>query len=194
MGAVYHKQRRFKDANRAYNQALALDTSYYGYHLGRGLSNARLGNDVAARSDLNRSNELLPTAAAMTELGHLSLAAGQTTEAKQFYQTAMAAGGVLGQQARAGFVKLDLPDNPSRYISVDAQLRDGHLTARVVNRSDVAVATVNIRFSASVNGKTATRVITVGPLSGSLVANSGWRFAHTDNVESVSAIITHAQL
>jgi predicted Zn-dependent protease len=194
MGDLYRLQLQHKKAKTAYDRALVLDQGFYAYYLGRGLSNAKLGYAAAAKSDLSKSNELLPTAVAMSELGTLSLAGGETGVAKQYFKAAMSAGGDLGRKAGFEYVKLDLPDNPSSYIRAQAKISNGYLGANLINKSGLTIGEVRVRFTTLLNGKSVSRTVKVKQLQRSATVNSGWQVPKNHSFEDVSLTILSARL
>lgn len=194
MGDVYRLQLQHEQAKTAYDQALALDQSYYEYYLGRGLINAKLGNAAAAKSDLSKSNELLPTAIAMSELGALSLANDETGVAKQYFKIAMSAGGDLGRKSGLEYIKLDIPDNPSSYILTQAKISNGYLGANLVNKTGLTLSEVRVLFTTVLNGKSISRVVTVKQLQRSGTLNSGWQVPENHSFADVSLTIVSAKL
>ena len=194
MGDVYRLQLQHEQAKTAYDQALALDQSYYEYYLGRGLINAKLGNAAAAKSDLSKSNELLPTAIAMSELGALSLANDETGVAKQYFKIAMSAGGDLGRKSGLEYIKLDIPDNPSSYILTQAKISNGYLGANLVNKTGLTLSEVRVLFTTVLNGKSVSRVVTVKQLQRSGTLNSGWQVPENHSFADVSLTIVSAKL
>ena len=146
-------QRRYRAAIDNYDEALERDADYFDYYLGRGVAYARLEENRAARADLERSADLLPTAIAMNELGKLSLAEGDREAAKQYFQQASAAQGLVGQEAQGAFMQLDVQDNPGAYVQAQVFADErGRILARVSNRSSVGMRAVRVDFAAVVNG------------------------------------------
>lgn len=195
-GDLYLEKKQYREANIYYGKALDLDSQYYEYFLGRGLSLSKLGQKKAARQDLEKSNALLPTAIAMHELGELSLFAGDTTTAKRYFQNAMGAGGETGRDATNAYTKLDLPDNPGKYLVVQPFMDDGRLVATVANRTSFTIARFDVTFIVAVNGETIQRTITLGPIKAGqrLQAGSGFRFREEDKIEDLKVGITSASL
>ncbi len=193
---IHLEKEQYRPANIYYNRALELDPKYFAYYLGRGLSMARLGQAENAKRDLERSNELLPTAIAMNELGQLSLAEGDTTGAKNYFQSAMNAGGETGAAARDAFTRLDLPDNPAHYIEVAPFLPKGRLAATLTNRTGLTIARLDVTFAANANGENIQRSVSLGPLGAgqSIQASSGFRFSETDTVTNLRVVVTGAML
>ncbi len=194
LGDVYRLENRFESATGAYDKALALDDEYYRYYLGRGLALARQGKSVAARADLTRSNELLPTATAMTALGQMSLAAGQTTEAKEYFRVAMSAGNEQSQTARVAFIRLDLPDNPGAYFDISPSLQDGVLVADIENRSGLGIRYLDVYFAARINGEQVSRVVTIRDLTDRGRVTSAWRLDESDVLGEVSVTVGNPRL
>ncbi|MDA1299436.1 MAG: M48 family metalloprotease [Proteobacteria bacterium] len=194
LGDVYRLENRFESATGAYDQALALDAEYYRYYLGRGLALARQGRNVEARADLTRSNQLLPTATAMTALGNLSLAAGQPGEAKEYFRVAMSADNQQGKIARSAYIRLDLPDNPGAYFDVSPALDDGVLVANIENKSGLAVRLLDVHFAARINGEPLSRIVTVRDITGWGRVSSGWRLRDDDILSDVRVTIANPRL
>lgn len=194
-GHILLAEKHYASATGQFDRALALDPNYYQYYLGRGLARAKLGEPLKAQADLTRSNSLLPTAVASQTLGELKLAAGDTDTAKQYFQSAMSAGGAVGQAAGKAFVKLDLADNPGKYITAQPYLtRDGTVLARVTNHSPYTMTQVTVTFQATVGVQPYNRTVTLSaiePGKQGIVA-SGWQFGPTSDVKNVRTRITAA--
>lgn len=155
----------YSRAVTAYDEAIRRDDGYYDYYLGRGLALSRQGNREAARTDLEASVELLPTAIAMNELGTIARQNGDRQQAKNYFQQAAQAPGELGETARSAFVRLDMADNPGEYITVQSGLdSNGRLLVQVTNRSPVPVEAVAVRVEAVMGGQQATRELNAGRL------------------------------
>lgn len=195
-GDILFAQRRYRAAEQTFSDALQRDPAYYEYYLGRGLARSQLGNTAAARRDLTRSNELLPTAIATNELGKLSLDAGNREEAKRYFQMAMEAPGKLGDEAKRRFVSLDLSDNPGRYFASQVMLTSaGNLVGTLSNRTNLPVARVEAGFEVTVNDRRLTRVVTVGTMKPgeTMQIDSGWRFSEDDALENARVQVIKAE-
>jgi len=159
-------QRRYEAASRRYDDAISRDPDYFDYYLGRGVAFARQGERERARDDLERSVGLLPTALAMSELGELALQSNDRVSAKEYFQAASAASGLVGEQSLAAFMRLDIPDNPTQYVAAQPVVNNaGRLLARVENRSPVAMRDISIEFQAVIAGQLATRTLVVPRLA-----------------------------
>jgi tetratricopeptide (TPR) repeat protein len=178
-GDIMVYQRRYREALTNYDQALAIDSNYFDYYLGRGVANARLNNRAAARSDLEQSAKLLPTAIAMNELGKIALTDGDRVNAKQYFQQAAQAQGQIGQEATAAFISLDVADNPASYVSaVVFADQGGRIIARVSNRSPVQLGRIEVEFAAVISGSIRRQRVAVPALPANAYQDvgSGLRF------------------
>jgi beta-barrel assembly-enhancing protease len=165
-GDVLHYQRRYRAAIERYDAAIAMDSNYFDYYLGRGVSYARLNQNNLAKADLERSSSLLPTAIAQNELGKLALAAGQRNQAKDYFRTAAAAQGAVGQEAQAAYIGLDVIDNPAEYVQVQSYAdQNGRVLVRVGNRSPVTLRNIRVDVAAVIGGNVQRRSVQVNNLS-----------------------------
>jgi predicted Zn-dependent protease len=196
-GDILRGQERLKPAELAYTQAIERDPDYYAYYLGRGLTRIERKQTEAARSDLEQSNALLPTPLANHELGRVAAASGQREQAKRYFQIAFAAGGAIGQSAGIAYTRLDLPDNPDRYLQATPLLSSKRqLISNVTNRSPLTTQNIGIEFSARINGRDRHRVVTVRQIQAgqTVQVQSGWIFSETDEPEQVVVRVTGATL
>ncbi len=195
-GNLYYQQEQFDQAVTQFNEAVARDDNYYEYYLGRGFSHVRLGNKAQAQMDLERSNQLLPTAMATNALGNLSLASGNLQAAKQYFGEVANTGGSLSKQAAARFVELDIQDNPARYFQVSNLLRDGYLYSIITNQSHLTITSGVVGFSAVINGRPLRGQATVTSLGpgGTASVTPGWRISETDQVEQLRVQMIQARL
>jgi len=141
MGDVEQKNNRLKPAMKQYDKATSLNPDFFYYYLQRGLVSERLKLAAQARSDLQRSVTLLPTADAYNSLGNLARQDGRLDEAKGYYARVAGVQGALGKQAYGALVELDLNDNPGKYVQVKAG-RDGQgrIVAQVSNPTPRSIA------------------------------------------------------
>lgn len=192
-------QRRYQAAVSEYDNAIARDPEYFDYYLGRGVAFARQGDRRRAKVDLEASVALLPTAMAMNELGNMALNANDRASAKQYYQVAMSAQGLIGQQASAAFYTLDVSDNPTQYIVAQPYIGDnGELLGRVENRSPLTISNIAVEFRAVVDGKLVTRTVQIAEMAAgqSGVLDSRIRFpdATVVTAEQMSAAVRSASV
>ncbi len=197
-GDIMVYQRRYRAAIDNYDEALERDPSYFDYYLGRGVAHARLDENREARADLERSAELLPTAIALNELGKLSLLDGDRVNAKQYFQQAAAAQGLVGQEAQSAFMRLDVEDNPANYVQAQVFADErGRIGARVTNRSNVTLNAVRVDFAAVINGTIRRQSRVLNGLAGGSYADisSGLAFPEGSvwNGNMMSAEVVGAQ-
>ena len=142
-GDVRLKQKRYRDAIINYDRAVDHDSEYFHFYLQRGLAKLELGETSQGESDLNQSVKLLPTAPAMNALGNLALNSGDRETAKKYFATAAGSNSIAGKAANTSLVKLDLPDNPGKYLQLRFGLdKDKYLIAQVTNRTSVPVTQI----------------------------------------------------
>ena len=196
-GDILLAEGHYSPATTQFDKALARDPNYFEYYLGRGIALAKMGQPAKARTDLLASNKLLPTAVANKELGELALQTGDTAQARQYFQSAMSAQGQVGQDAGKAFVKLDLPDNPGKYITAQPFLTaDRRMVAIVTNNSPYPVSNVRVVFQAVANGQPIQKAVTIASMApgqkGSLA--SGWQFDATADIRGAQTTITAARV
>jgi len=148
-GDLRLEAKRHGDAITNYDRAVERSAPLFSIFLGRGLAHNALGERDAARADLQKSVELLPTSAAYLVLGELAEADGGADSALAYYQAATQSSGAVAKEAAVRLVRLDLPRHPERYLITEL-LRDaqGRLLLRVVNQTPVALAAVTLKVVA----------------------------------------------
>ncbi len=145
LGDIAVSQKHDKEALAYFQKAQQLNPDFYGSWLGGGVAQYRLGNKSIARQWLQRSYDLLPTAPAALYLGNIARDGGNPQAALQFYQAAASTGNSLGQEAMREAVRIDLPRNPSQYVSAQpARDNLGRLVVVVQNRAPVAVGSIGV--------------------------------------------------
>lgn len=147
-GDISYKQQKYQQALSNYNQAIALNDHFFNFYLQRGLTKEKLGDNLGAQHDLKLSNNLLPTATANKKLGDFSLAMGNRSEAKNYFQNAASSNTSDGKQAMMEFARLDVQDNPARYIQTAWELSPaGSLIVKVANTSPLPLHQVRLQLS-----------------------------------------------
>lgn len=138
-------QRNTLDAARSnYDQAIARNENFFHFWLQRGLVRKELGDTEGARTDLERSNALLPTAVAHNELGKLALDSGQRARAIEHFSLAAGSDSSSGREAAVNLARLDLPANPGRFIESGGALENGRVVVAVRNGAALAVRDVRL--------------------------------------------------
>jgi predicted Zn-dependent protease len=145
LGDIDSEQRRYADAVRHYGDAIDRNSAFFYYHLRKGLAHRELRQWDQARTELESSVGLLPTADAYYVLGTLAEQRGERQVALEHYERAAASSSQAGQAAQDATVRLDLPTNPGKYIATRGGLDNaGQLVVEVSNPTRVAVADVVI--------------------------------------------------
>jgi len=145
-GDIYAANDNYRKAENAYSDALRLDNSFFYHHLRRGQARYELGKMRPARTDLEYSLELLPTAHANFLLGNMDKRAGNMDSALKYYQAAAGSDSEISKQAAKELVIIDLPRNPGKYIQTVAVLeKNGRVSAAVRNNSPVTVRNITLK-------------------------------------------------
>ncbi|MDX1627033.1 MAG: M48 family metalloprotease [Wenzhouxiangellaceae bacterium] len=100
-GDVLAERERYRDAERAYSQALQRNSAWFYHYLKRGMVRHELGRLDGARTDLEASNERIPTAVAHFYLGNIARERGNRQDAIEHYRVAAQSQTEIGQRARA---------------------------------------------------------------------------------------------
>lgn len=142
------KEGKSAEALSEYEDAIRLNNSYYAFYLRRGQIRRSLGMTAVAEQDLAQSLKLLPTANAHLALGELALKDGRRSMAVEHLSAAASSESTLGQQAGTLLARLELPEQPGRYIRI-GQLtrRDSRLYVDVENHAPLAVKNLQIALS-----------------------------------------------
>ncbi len=117
-GDIFFNKRQFNSALNAYNRAIYLNGNYFYFYEKRGLLHKQMGNQQIAIQDLKKSSTLLPTAISYKELGQFALNQGDKTNAKRYFLNASSSQSKAGKSALNSFIKLDISDNPQKYIQI----------------------------------------------------------------------------
>lgn len=145
VGDVYMKQKQYQNALASYNKAVELNSEFFYFYVQRGLNKQKLGDPQGARTDLEKSTELLPTATALNALGNMSLVQGNLPEAMQYFKDASPSNSEPGRQAARSFVKLDMHDNPGSHIKARINLNHKRFVIiTVINPTPIPVRDVKV--------------------------------------------------
>jgi predicted Zn-dependent protease len=144
-GDAYLVQKKPEPALQAYTEAIARNDGFFYYYLQRGLILERQGQDTRARSDLETSVKLLPTGGAYYTLGKIASRANNLDAARQYYAAAAGSEGEIAQAAGLELMRLELPQNPGKYIRSQAGLDGrGMLIVAIANPTRVPVNGLSI--------------------------------------------------
>ena len=164
-GAIRYRQDRFDDALTNFNRAIARDDAYFAHFLQRGLTHKQVDQRDSAKQDLAQSVRLMPTGIAYHALGEIAEQEGNSDAAKRYYAQASEDQGAAGTAARLGLARLELSDQPGKYLRASAfQGNDGAVLIRVINQAPLAVRNVILQLEAATPGGVVTRNVQVGQL------------------------------
>ncbi|MGH8251413.1 MAG: M48 family metalloprotease [Steroidobacteraceae bacterium] len=146
-GDAYLLKKNYPAATQAYTDAISRNDNFFYYHLQRGLIAERQRNDQAARADLETSIKLLPTGPAHYALGKIAQRSNQLDAARQHFAAAAGAEGEVGQAATAALMRLELPQNPGKYLRAQAGLdSQGMLAVAIGNPTRVPVTAIAVQI------------------------------------------------
>lgn len=144
-GDVRYVNEDYERAIENYDIAIRRRDSYFRYYLQRGLAKEKLKDDGAAKTDLDKSNEMIPTAPAHYALGNIAVRQGRKADAIEHYSLVAGGQGEVADAARMALARLDLEDNPDKYIQAQCfQESNGNLGVSVTNRTSIRVT--GVRF------------------------------------------------
>lgn len=144
-GDLALNDKKFKTAISQYDKAISLYPEYFAYHLHQGYAKQEVGDKNGAKRSFEKSNAIVPTPNAQKALGDLALAGGDRTSAMQYFSSAARSNSPLGKQAQVSMMRLELPENPGKYIRTRIGLSEsGAVLVAVSNQSPVAVSNVQI--------------------------------------------------
>ncbi len=149
MGDIEYQRGNHLAAADRYRDAIGRDDQFFYHHLRHGLTRHRLGETAAAEASLEASVRLLPTTDAYLALGQIAEQRGDRAAAMERYRIAADSDSPSGRAARDALVRLDLPQNPGEYLTIQTGLdSQGQLLVQVGNPTGVAVrnVTVAIRY------------------------------------------------
>ena len=143
---------KFDMASKNYDSAIKRRDDYFYYYLRRGLARKELGQTAGAKSDLERSIEMLPTGPAHYVLGDIEAEQGNEQKAMEHYAIVAKSGGDIGTAATQKLQRLQLPRSPGEVLPrrCDADSA-GNLVVSVKNTTPWAIEGVQIevRYTAA---------------------------------------------
>lgn len=142
-GDARYTDKKYDQAIQNYDIAIRRRNGFFQYYLQRGLANEKLGNDHGAITDLEKSNELFPTALAHYSLGNIAAKQGDRAKAIEHYKMVAGGQGEMADAAKVALVRLDLEDHPDKYLQVRCfQDNSGNLGISVGNPTPLTVSGV----------------------------------------------------
>lgn len=138
LGEISLAQKQPQEALPYYQKAIDLNSDYFGSYLGAGVAQFQAGNHAKAEEWLTKSAQLLPTAPAAYYLGTIAREHGDRAKAMEYYRAAAGSQSRIGEMAAAEFVRMDLPQNPDKYVAAAGQFDgQGRLLVVLQNRAPV---------------------------------------------------------
>jgi predicted Zn-dependent protease len=144
-GDIHVLRKNPERALSAYNRAIQANDGYFYAYLRQGQVEFDRKRWQSARSSLEKSLSLLPTADAHYLLGVLDRDNGKPETAIEHFNKASAANSMAGKNARKELILLDLGKNPSRYISTQAVLdKSNKVWVQISNGTDLPMKNIEI--------------------------------------------------
>ena len=133
-------------ALRSFNKAVELDHSFFYHLLRRGELRLDLGHDDQARTDLEQSLELLPTAQAHFLLGNMDRKSGNPDSARQHFEQASQSDSEAGIKAQRELVLMDMGQNPGKFIATSpAANSNGKIYCLIQNTTKVDLTSIGVQ-------------------------------------------------
>ena len=144
-GEILAAQGNKKTARKYLDKAVTLNPDYFRFYLARGFVNRDTGNLKMAENDFKKSNQLLPTSEGHYGLGWLAMKQGNEQMAIASFRKASTSDSTIGKAANLYLARLDLPNNPQRYIKTSLGLDSrGYLNLYIKNNAAVEVKNVRV--------------------------------------------------
>jgi predicted Zn-dependent protease len=144
-GDLYAEAKQNGPALRAFNKAVELDDAFFYPLLRRGELRIDMGEPQAARTDLEASLAMLPTAQAHYLLGNLDRSSGQAESARAHYEQASQSESEAGKRAQKELVLMDIDNNPGQFVATaHAADEQGRIYCRIGNKTKVSLTEINV--------------------------------------------------
>jgi predicted Zn-dependent protease len=187
-GDLYAEAKQNAPALRAFNKAVELDDSFFYPLLRRGELRLEMGEPKAARSDLENSLAMLPTAQAHYLLGNMDRDSGQIDTARSHYEQASQSESESGQNAQRELVLMDIGSNPGQFVATaHAVDENGRIYCRIGNKTKIGLTAINVSATFRDDGGQARQAnqtfptVLEGGKQDSL--NMGWSTANTADLD-----------
>jgi predicted Zn-dependent protease len=189
---------RYTVAKRYYDTAVDLNPGFFRNRLKRGLVNAKLNADAAAKADLVASVKLLPTSNAYYELGNIAKRQGDLRAAKAYFAKGASDKTDIGLKSYSALIEMDIGQNPGKYIEVrTGRDKSGRYKAELHNTTprDISGLVIGINFVDSTGRPRQIQKPIIGTLKAGKreVVDLGLN-ATTQGIEGVRASIVAAKL
>jgi predicted Zn-dependent protease len=175
LGDIEMASERPERAVARYESAIRGNDRFFYFHLANGNAHLALDQITPAGTAYEASVALLPTASAYLGLGRVAEARGNIPLAIEHYSRAAESSGEAGIEARVALIRLDLPNNPGRYLTVATGLdASGRLVVDIRNPTEFEIGGIALTVS-YVDGGQAR--LARRSLDGTLAARSTGRIA-----------------
>jgi len=158
LGEALSMQGDQKGALGAFNNAIDRDPGFFRHYLKRGQLHEALKNADSAKKDLERSLELYATADANLSLGRIASLSGDHRKAIDYFNNASRSKSEAGKEALRMLHRMDLPENPNRYLTSYLKEKDGRIHVYISNRTTVAVSNLSVVLAKGWKGKDKVKI------------------------------------
>lgn len=168
-GDIHASRDRPAKALASYNKSIGANNNLFYSYLRKGQIEYQQGNSRSARSSLEKSLKLLPTAEAYYVLGMIDRSGGNNDAAIRNFTQAAQSNSAAGKRAKSELVRLDLGQNTSRYVATQAALdSSANVWVQLGNLTDVPLKNIEISIAWLDEGgqKRQARKVYRGPLNG----------------------------
>jgi beta-barrel assembly-enhancing protease len=139
-GKAEIKLDRLSNALKSFTQAIEYNPHYFDFYLQRGLLYRQMDQNDLAKEDLEKSNELLPSADSYYALGVINLEEGHQDLGWQQLQIASQADSPSGNSARALLARRDFTLSLEAYLLIQKKKDEqGYLVIQLLNRSSFSL-------------------------------------------------------
>lgn len=137
-----------KRALKSYQKAVRTNPGFFYGYLRKGQMQYLLNESGSARSSLDQSLELMPTAEAHYLLGMLDKDQGNISSATEHFKVAAQSESETGQKAKTELVLLDLHNNPGNYVASRAVVdAENQVWAQFGNQTTVPLKNIVISYA-----------------------------------------------
>jgi len=147
-GDIHALNEHTNRALTSYRKAVRANPGFFYGYLRSGQMQYKLDEPTPARSNLEKSLELMPTAEAHYLLGMLDKEQGNMSSAVEHFKVAAQSESETSQNATRELVLLDLQNNPSKYIGSRAAVdQENQVWVQFGNLTQVPMKNIEISFA-----------------------------------------------
>lgn len=146
LGDIALAQKKSAIALTHYDKAIQLQPNYFKPHIQAGMALFNLGRKADAEHYLAEGNALLPTAPSHYLLGKIAEERGDLKAALDNFAIAADSNSEIGRKSNAEYVRLDLPNHPTKHLKISTQAdKYGNLYAVISNPTEVAIGRIQLK-------------------------------------------------